>query len=160
MQLLISFLNINQKRQISWLNRNYSSWSIKPCDTVQYTRVDDVWEVSSSGGGWTPLRDAVLGVGIRGVIDLQLGQVKAGLRVMSRCSVEGQGLTYGGELRRLLNFLCEIIKKQSVIISVRNCCGGFQRCFCNDANTFFFFQFSQSPETIWFVNQPLYEHVV
>lgn len=64
---------------------------------------------------------------------------------MSRCSVEGQGLTDGGELRRLLNFffiffcMCEKIKKQSVIISVRNCCGGFQRCFCNDANTFFFF---------------------
>lgn len=96
--------------------------------------------MSSSGGSRAPLRDAVLGVGMGGgVRDLQLGQVKAGLRVMSRCSVEGQGLTDGGELRRLLNFfLCEIIKKQSVIISVRNCCGGFQRCFCNDANTFFF----------------------
>lgn len=59
---------------------------------------------------------------------------------MLRGSVEGQGLTDGGELHGLLSFFFfffgEIIKKQSVIISVGNCCGRFQRCFfCNDANT-------------------------
>lgn len=55
---------------------------------------------------------------------------------MLRGSVVGQGLTDGGELHGLLISFGEISKKQSVIISVRNCCGRFQRCFfCNDANT-------------------------
>ena len=81
MQLLLSFLNINQKkRQISRLNRNYSS-------------LINLWQrsVYKSYSVWF--------YGVR-----QLRQVQAGIRVMSRGgSVEGQGLTDCGELRRLLN---------------------------------------------------------
>lgn len=42
---------------------------------------------------------------MRGLYRLQLGQVEAGLRAMLRGSVEGQGLTDGGELRGLFIFL-------------------------------------------------------
>lgn len=103
MQLLLFSLHLNQKGQISWLNRKYSSMINLTLWQSTVYKTYNVWKCLPKEG-LKPSAPCCAVCWNKEFIDYSSGKLKHVEESCSRRSVEGQGLTDGGALHRLLNF--------------------------------------------------------